>query len=117
MPFMGRMQSARGDKAGKFTINGVVNGSFARLAIAPVLLSTPDTSRGGAAGAGVSTSFASGTITGSVIGGFVGGGGVTAETVNGVTTQYRNDAGTRVPLMVNDASVAGVEVVVGAPAR
>ena len=115
MPFMGRMQSARSDAAGKFTINGVVNGAYTLLAIAPVLLSTPGAGRSGAAGAGVSTSFTSGTVTGGVSG--VVGGGVSTETVNGVTTQYRDDAGTRVAVTVNDASVAGVEVVVRAPAR
>jgi protocatechuate 3,4-dioxygenase beta subunit len=111
MPFMGRMQSARSDKAGNFTISGVVNGSYTLLAIAPVLLSTRDAGRGGAAGAGMSTSFTSGTVTGGVVSGFIGG-GVTTETVKGVTTQYRDDAGTRVAVTVHDASVAGVEVVV-----
>jgi carboxypeptidase family protein len=108
MPFMDRMQSARSENAGKFTISGVVNGSYTLLATAPVLLSTPDASRGGAAGAGTSTSFTSGTVTGGVVSEFVGG-GVTTETVNGVTTRYRDDAGTRVAVTVNDASVAGVE--------
>src|SRR5262249_15943174 len=46
--FMGRMLSARSDKAGKFTIGGVVNGSYTLLAIAPVLLSTNDAGRGSA---------------------------------------------------------------------
>jgi Carboxypeptidase regulatory-like domain len=113
MPFMGRMQSARSDRAGKFTINGVVNGSYTLLAIAPVLLSTPAAGRGGAAGAGMSTS---GMVTGGVIGGFIGG-GVTTETIKGVTTQYRDDAGMRVAVTVNDASVAGLEVVMRPPAR
>jgi Carboxypeptidase regulatory-like domain len=113
MPFMGRMQSARSDKAGTFTISGVVNGSYTLLAIAPVLLSTRDAGRGRAAGAGMSTS---GTVTGGVNSGFVGG-GVTTETVNGVTTQYRDDAGTRVAVTVNDASLVGVGVVVRASAR
>ena len=36
MPSMGRSRSARSDKAGKFTINGVVNGSYILVAIAPV---------------------------------------------------------------------------------
>ena len=62
------------------------------------------------------TSFTSGTVTGGVVSGF-GVGGVTTETVNGLTTQYRDDAGTRVVVTVNDASVAGVEVAVRAPAR
>jgi hypothetical protein len=67
MPFMGRrMQSARSDKAGKFTISGVVNGSYTLLAIAPVL-STRDAGRGDAAGAGRSMSFTSGTVTGGVV--------------------------------------------------
>jgi hypothetical protein len=116
MPFMGRMQSARSDKAGKFTISGVVNGSYTLLAIAPALLSARDAGRGGAAGAGMSTSFTSGTVTGGVVSGSIGG-GVTTETVNGVTTEYRDNTGTRVEVTVNDASVGGVEVVVRAPAR
>ena len=93
-----------------------MNGSYTLLAIAPVLLSTRDAGRG-TAGGGMSTSFTSGTVTGGVVSGFVGGGGVTTETVNGVTTQYSDDAGTRVAVTVNDASVAGVEVVMRAPAR
>jgi hypothetical protein len=116
MPFMSRMQAARSDKAGKFTISGVVNGSYALLAIAPVLLSRRDAAPGGAAGAGMSTSFTSGTVTGGVVSGFVGG-GVTTETVNGVTTQYRDDAGTRVAVTVNDASATGIEMVVKAQAK
>jgi hypothetical protein len=93
-----------------------VNGSYTLLAIAPVLLSTHDAGRAGAAGTSISTSFTSGMVTGGVVSGFIGG-GVTTETVNGVTTQYRDDAGTRVAVTVNDASVAGVEVVVRAPAK
>jgi len=116
MPLMGRMQSARSDTAGKFTINGVVNGSYTLLAIAPVLVSTREAGRGGAAGAGMSTLSTSGVVAGGLVSGLVGG-GVTTEIVNGVTTQYRDDAGTRVAVTVNDASVAGVEVVVRATAR
>jgi hypothetical protein len=40
MALMGRSQSARSDRAGHFTLNGVVNGSYALVAIAPVPLST-----------------------------------------------------------------------------
>jgi hypothetical protein len=115
-PFAGGMRPARSDNAGRFTIGGVVNGSYTLLAIAPVLLSTRDGAPGGAGGAGVSTSFMSGTVTGSVVSGFVGG-GVTTETINGMTTQYRDDAGTRVAVTVNDASVACVEVAVRRPLR
>jgi hypothetical protein len=93
-----------------------VNGSYTLLAIAPVVVSTRDAGRGGAAGAGMSTTFTSGTVTGGVVSGLVGG-GVTTETVNGVTTQYRDDAGTRVAVTVNDASVSGVEVAVRSPAK
>ena len=116
MRFMGRMQSARTDKAGHFTIGGVVNGSYTLLAIAPVVLSTRDAGGGAAAGAGTSMSFTSGSVTGGGVGGVIGG-GVTTETVNGMTTQYRDDAGTRATVTVNDASVAGVALVVRAPAR
>jgi len=117
MRFMGRMQSARSDKAGHFTISGVVNGSYTLLAIAPVVLPTRDASGGAAAGTGTtSMSFRSDTVTGGVVGGVIGG-AVTTETVNGMTTQYRDDAGTRVTVTVNDASVAGVAMVVRAAAR
>jgi protocatechuate 3,4-dioxygenase beta subunit len=116
MPFRGGMQSARSDNVGRFTIGGVVNGSYTLIAIAPVLLSTRDAAPGGSGGAGVSTSFTSGTVTGGAVSGFIGG-GVTTETRNGVTTQYRDDAGTRVAVTVNGARVAGVEVAVRRPAR
>ena len=92
-----------------------MNGSYTLLAIAPVLLSTGAAS-GGAAGTGMSMSFTSGTVTGGMASGFVGG-GVTTETVNGITTQYRDDAGTRLTVTVNDASLEGVAVVVRTSAR
>lgn len=116
MSSMGRSQSARSDKAGNFTINGVVNGSYTLVAIAPVLLSTRDAGHVGPAGAGMSTAFTSGAVSGGVVSGFVGG-GVTIETVNGVTTQYRDDAGTSVAVTVNDASVQSLAVAVRAPTR
>jgi len=48
------------------------------------------------------------------ISGFVGG-GVAIETINGVTTQYRDDAGTSVAVTVNGASVQGLAITVRAP--
>jgi Carboxypeptidase regulatory-like domain len=113
MPWMRGSRSVRTDKAGRFTINGVVNGSFTLVAIAPVLLSTRDAGEVRPSGAGMSTGFSSGTVSG-VISGFVGG-GVTTETINGVTTQYRDDAGTSVVVTVNGASVQGLAVAVRAP--
>lgn len=112
MPLMGRSRSVRSDKAGTFTINGVVSGSYTLVAIAPVLLSTGDAGHNGLGGAGISREFMSGTVSG-VVSGFVGG-GVTTETINGVTTQYRDDAGTSVAVTVDAASVQGLAITVRA---
>jgi hypothetical protein len=113
MPVMGRSRSVRSDKVGRFTINGVVAGSYTLVEIAPVLLSTRDAGHVGPAGAGMSTAFTSGTVSG-VITGFVGG-GVTTETINGMTTQYRDDAGTSVAVIVDGASVQSLAIAVRAP--
>jgi hypothetical protein len=86
MPFSGGIRPARSDKAGRFTIGGVVTGSYTLLAIAPVLLSTRDAALDDVGGIGASASFTSGTVTVGLVGGFVGG-GVTTETLNGVTIQ------------------------------
>jgi protocatechuate 3,4-dioxygenase beta subunit len=112
MQWMSGSRSARSDHTGKFTMNGVVNGSYTLVAIAPVLLSTRDAGHVSPAGAGMSTGFTSGTVSG-VISGFVGG-GVTTETIDGVTTQYRDDAGTSVAVTVNGASVQGLAIAVRA---
>src|SRR5205085_2888098 len=110
MPWIGRSRSVRSDRTGTFTINGVVNGSYTLVAIAPVLLTRGDAGHVAPSGAGTSTAFTSGTVSG-VISGFVGG-GVTTETINGVTTQYRDDAGTCVAVTVNAATVQGLAITV-----
>ena len=110
MPWIGRSRSVRSDRAGAFTINGVVSGSYTLIAIAPVLLTTRDAAHVGPSGSRTSVAFTSGTVSG-VISGFVGG-GVTTETVNGVTTQYRDDAGTSVAVTVNAATVQGLAITV-----
>jgi len=112
MPLLGRSRSVRSDKAGRFTINGVVSGSYTLVAIAPVLLSTRHDGRVSPAAGGMSTEFASGPVSG-VVSGFIGR-GVTTETINGVTTQYRDDTGTSMAVTVNAAAVQGLAITVRA---
>jgi hypothetical protein len=107
-----RWSHSRTDKSGRFTINGVTNGSYTLLAIAPVVTSRGPRSSAGVTGGSNGGSF---TFSGGVAGGSVGG-GVTTESTNGTTTEYRDDNGTRMPITINQANVTGLEVVVRRPA-
>jgi hypothetical protein len=114
---MGRwsQSQSRTDTSGKFTINNVTNGTYTLLAAAPVVISGPADGRG----AGVAASGGS-VMSFGVSGGFVSetiGGGIITETSNGTTIQYRDDTATRVPIIVNQANVNGLEVIVRPPSR
>ena len=39
------------------------------------------------------------------------------ESINGTTVQFRDDAGTQVPVVINESSVTGLQVVVRSPSR
>jgi hypothetical protein len=100
------------DGEGRFTINNVTSGSYTLVAIAPVVTSRAPRS-GHVTGGSNSGGFA--TFGGIVAG--TGGSSITTETRDGVTTEYRDDAATRVPVAVNDANVQAVEITVRRPAR
>jgi hypothetical protein len=103
---MGRWNQSRTDASGKFSIHNVTNGKYILLAIAPVVVSRA-TDRG--AGAGTSGGIGSFVLSGGISGIGVG---VTTETANGTTIQYREDAATRAPIAINDAHVGDLEIVV-----
>ena len=44
-------------------------------------------------------------------------GGVATESTNGVTSEYRDDNATCLPITLNEASVTGLEIVARRPAR
>ena len=112
---MGPWAQSRTDASGKFVIGNVTNGTYTLLAIAPVVITGPAGGRGGGiAASGSGSSFTS--FSGGIVGGTTGG-GVMTEMSNGITTEYRDDAATRVPIAVNDANVSGLEVIVRPAAR
>jgi hypothetical protein len=119
LPFMmGGWHQAHADMSGRFTINNVTSGTYTLVAAAPDVIygfSGPPIARGGRS-AGGGAAFTSFGVSGTVSGGSVGG-GVTTETTNGTTVQYRDDVSTRMPITVNQESVSGVELVVRTPPR
>jgi hypothetical protein len=116
MPFLrGPLTQSRSDATGKFTIGNVTSGTYTLVAIAPVVISRP-TDRGPASGGNNGGSFTTFGFGSGGVGGMIGG-GVTTETRNGTTIQYRDDMATRVPITVTAANVSGLEVIVRAAAR
>jgi hypothetical protein len=116
MFMMGHWNQSRTDTSGKFTINNVTNGTYTLLAAAPVVISGPADGRRGsgvAVSGGSFTSFGGGVSFARE----TSGGGVTTETSNGTTIQYRDDTATRVPIAVNQANLSGLEVIVKRPGR
>jgi protocatechuate 3,4-dioxygenase beta subunit len=115
-PFMmASWNRVRTDASGRFTIDNVTNGTYTLLAVPPVVISRAAGGGGAmtaASGGGTFTSFvglSAGVERGSV------GGGVTTETMNGTTIEYRDDNATRVPITINDANVNGLAVIVRSP--
>jgi len=101
-PMMSGLNQDRTDAAGAFSLVSVTNGAYTLIAIPPVVIQ---------AGPGGTTGGFS-----SVSSGFVGvAGGVTTESRNGTTVQFRDDNGARVPVTVNEGSVTGLRVVVPRP--
>jgi hypothetical protein len=110
--FMRGEMPAHTDSQGRFVLGNLTNGSYTILAIAPVVTSrSPVAVTGGANGGGSSFSSGMGIAGGSM------GGGVTTETIDGVTTEYRDDAGTRVEITVNQSDVDRLEITVRRPPR
>ncbi len=80
------------DSAGRFTIANVTAGTYTLSAAPPIV-----TSRAG--------------DRGGLVSGFVSG-GVSTETRNGVTTEWRDDAATRLPITIADSDMEALEIVV-----
>jgi protocatechuate 3,4-dioxygenase beta subunit len=102
-PYLGgpNMQ-VRTDSAGRYSISNITAGAYTLTAIAPTVVARTPVP----AGSGGITFGSAGIVGGSI------GGGVTTETRNGVTIEYRDDYGTRVPITIGDASVDDLAVVV-----
>ena len=90
------------DSAGRYSISNITAGAYTLTAIAPTVVARTPVP----AGSGGITFGSAGIVGGSI------GGGVTTETRNGVTIEYRDDYGTRVPITIGDASVDDLAVVV-----
>lgn len=102
MPMAGPAGLNRSDESGAFTLDGVVAGNYTLIAIAPVVIAT--TPAGAPARPEVNGSSMS--MTGGPVR------MVTTETRDGTTIQFRDDAGTHVPVTVAGGHVAGLQVVV-----
>jgi hypothetical protein len=103
-----RWNQSKTDRSGRFAINGIINGTYTLLAIAPVVTSRAPQQSAGVTGGSNGSSF---TFRGGMVGGTVGA-GVSTEYADGVTTEYRDDNATRVPITINEASMTGLEIVV-----
>lgn len=102
LPMSGPMGANRTDERGAFTLDGVVNGAYTLVAIAPVVIARTPSSASGPGVVGGSMAMAGGGSTGMV----------TTETRDGTTVQFRDDAGTRVAVTVAGEAVTGLQVVV-----
>jgi protocatechuate 3,4-dioxygenase beta subunit len=117
MMMMGPNGRIRTDAAGRFTVNGVLDGQYTIAAAAPIVL----TRSNGSTGASGGISFgASGNVSGVVSGSAAasvarGTSTMTETTANGVTTQFRTEQADQVALTINGADVTGLQLV--APRR
>lgn len=94
---------------GAFSIGNVTTATYTLIAIPPLVMSTRTEARPAVGGISFSSesSSASGPISGS--------GRVSSESRNGVTTQYRDDLGTKAQLAVSQGDVTGIQIVVRVP--
>ena len=120
MPFGGLPNQARTDEQGTFTLRNVINGTYTLIATP----ARPMAGTGAGAGAGVGVGVGAGTGGGvgngagtatwtsfMAVNGGPGVGTVMMQSADGAAVQYRDDAGTQLPVVVNDASVTGLQVV------
>lgn len=98
-------RSTRTDANGAFELAGLTSGTHTLLAIAPVVIARAPGAPSGT-GSGSYSSYLEMGVSGKV------GGGITTETRNGVTSEYRDDAATRMTVTVADADAIGVRIVV-----
>ena len=109
LPMMGPPTQAQTDVRGAFVLSDITSGSYTLLAMPPMVVNRDPTQAqsGGDAGGFVAVggSYTTSPARGMVI----------TQSINGASFRYREDAGTKVPIAVNDASVFGVQVVVQRP--
>jgi len=108
-PMMGPFNQGRTDAKGGFSFDAVTNGVYTLIAVPPLVTASAPQGTGGATGGSSSFSFGSSTVGGVI------GSGVTTESSNGTIVQYRDDAGTQVPVTVYEGSVTGLQLVVRRP--
>jgi protocatechuate 3,4-dioxygenase beta subunit len=108
-PMMGPFNQGRTDAKGGFSFDAVTNGAYTLIAVPPLVTASAPQVTSGATGGSSSFSFGSNTVGGVI------GGGVTTESSNGTTVQYRDDAGTQIPVTVYEGRVTGLQLVVRRP--
>lgn len=94
---------------GAFSIGNVTTAIYTLIAIPPLVMSTKTEARPAVGGISFSSESSS------VSGGMSGSGRVSSESRNGVTTQYRDDLGTKAQLAVSQGDVTGIQIVVRVP--
>jgi protocatechuate 3,4-dioxygenase beta subunit len=99
-PMMGGWHGTRTDTAGRFTLRSVTSGHYLLVATAPVVIAVSPN-----------------PVAGGSVSGMVSSGGITTETANGMTVEWREANGTRVPVTISQANVTGLEVSVRRPMR
>jgi hypothetical protein len=110
LPTMNRLNQVHTDSTGRFVIANVTAGEYTLLAEPPIVISRPDT-RGSGGGGGVQFGFSAGMVSGTV------SGGMSTETRNGITTQWREDMATRLSVTIADSDPQALEIVVRSPER
>jgi hypothetical protein len=108
-PMMGPFNQGRTDAKGEFSFDAVTNGAYTLIAVPPLVTASAPQRTSGATGG--SSWLSSG---GSTVGGIIGS-GVTTESSNGTTVQYRDDAGSQIAVTVYEGSVTGLQLVVRRP--
>jgi hypothetical protein len=100
------LNQARTDEKGAFVLSSVISGNYRLLAVPPAPVdNVPEAFLGRNSGFILSG------------GGGPGSGMVTTEARDGIVVQYRDDAATTVPVVVNDEALAGLQLVVRRPPR
>jgi protocatechuate 3,4-dioxygenase beta subunit len=99
---IGPPNRTRSDVNGHFSVGSIASGVYTLLAAAPVITSSPADAVRVVPGAPTSGS----TMTGA------GGGFISTERINGVTTEFRADPAYGITVTVNDANAEGVQVTV-----
>lgn len=125
VPFVGLPNQARTDEQGTFTLRNVVNGSYTLVAT-PASAMPRGAGTGIGAGTGSGAGFAASTGASAVAGvgagtatwtsfmavnGGPGVGTVMMHSADGAAVQFRDDTATELPIVVNDSSVTGLQLV------